>query len=66
MAKFTRHHYEAIAETLRENVFSDKAFTFDTESRLFIELCAMFEEDNRNFDEQRFYAACFPQHMKNN
>ena len=59
MAKFSRQHYEMIAECLRENVRKDRP-TIDEDMVFFDvvrELSEMFDDDNRNFDPARFWKA---------
>jgi|TARA_R110002167_G_scaffold133155_1_gene317880 hypothetical protein len=60
---FTRRHYEAIAEVLKEYFAEqDYAETHDIRPRPSIEgaLATMFEADNPRFDYVRFYNACEP------
>jgi len=62
MAKFSRQHYEMIAECLRENVRKDGA-TIDEEMVFFDvvrELSEMSNDDNRNFVHARFWKVASP------
>lgn len=67
---FTKQHYEAIAEVIKESAEYSEDYLFrhgecSSYPRLIMGdellrvLCAMFEEDNPLFDRKKFWEACF-------
>ena len=59
---FTRRHYEAIAEVLKEYFAAADEAIYPGGPRPSIEggLAKMFAADNSRFDFARFYKACDP------
>ncbi len=54
---FTRQHYKAIAHAIDIN--SKGNTNLIHKDSLILELCAYFQEDNPNFDRNKFITACF-------
>lgn len=50
---FTKRHYRAIAETLRDNTLDS-----DDTPKFALMLCHLFEEDNPTFEVHPFLVAC--------
>jgi hypothetical protein len=60
MAKFTRQHYQAIADvvTVRADCGCADMFTRAERTQLAEKLADMFAHDNPRFDRDRFLTAC--------
>lgn len=58
---FTKQHYEAIAQIIRESTCktSNPDFEYISKHDLTIKLADMFNEDNERFQRIKFLVACY-------
>lgn len=57
MPKFTRRHYQAVAETIRDMYENSPVIDHRTASLIADRFCIMFRRDNPNFKSSQFIEA---------